>query len=101
MNLKASRCTPRSIGRAKARWSCPSVSVHHAGPPFTPASGAGYLEQRDPDFAERMAKVKRGIHLWFRAPIYATKGVCDTDLTTWQRGGERLNCRSEMRMWSG
>jgi hypothetical protein len=42
---------------------------------------------------------KRGIHLGFPTPIYVT---CAQDgagqEVSWQRGGGRLNCSSEMRI---
>jgi hypothetical protein len=40
-----------------------------------------------------------GIHLAFQAPIYAVEGFETKDLAIWRRGGGRLNCRSEIRMW--
>jgi uridine kinase len=40
-----------------------------------------------------------GIHLSFQAPIYAVRGFATKDLAIWRRGGGRLNCRSEKRIW--
>ena len=43
---------------------------------------------------------KRGIHLSFQTPICAVPGALSERIgPKWQRGGERLNCRSKMRMW--
>ena len=42
-----------------------------------------------------------GIHLPFQAPIYGVEGFATKDLAIWRRGGGRLNCRSEIRIWRG
>jgi len=43
---------------------------------------------------------KRGIHLSFQTPICAVRGALSERIgLKWQRGGERLHCRSKMRMW--
>jgi hypothetical protein len=43
---------------------------------------------------------KRGIHLSFQTPICAVRGALSERIgPKWQRGGERLNCRSKIRMW--
>ena len=43
---------------------------------------------------------KRGIHRSFQTPICAVRGALSERIgPKWQRGGERLNCRSKMRMW--
>ena len=43
---------------------------------------------------------KRWIHLSFQTPICAVRGALSERIgLKWQRGGERSNCRSKMRMW--
>jgi hypothetical protein len=60
-----------------------------------PPPGTGNL-----DYRFRESCHKQGIHLSFQAPMYA--GALRTkDGRLWQRGGGRLSCRSEMRMWRG
>ena len=57
-------------------------------------------DERTLDYRFRESCHKQGIHLSFQAPMYA--GALRTkDGRLWQRGGGRLSCRSEMRMWRG
>jgi pimeloyl-ACP methyl ester carboxylesterase len=63
------------------------------------ANLTGAVRSLDDRFRESCHK--RGIHLSLQAPICVRGALRTKDWRPWQRGGERLSCRSEMRMWRG
>ena len=60
-------------------------------------TGKALTEALDDRFRESCHK--RGIHLSLQAPICVRGALRTKDWRPWQRGGERLSCRSEMRKW--